>query len=501
MLETIEQKKTKKDLVAGELKAMRDELIDLANAAKAAKLPVIITIDGWSAAGKGSQIAKLIKYMDPRFYNVEAIRAPNPVEARKPWLHRFWQRLPKQGDFLILDGSWYRDTVNAYMLGEIDKAEYKSRIRDINVFERQLSDDGYLIIKFFLHITKEEQTKRLQRLLGTEVTRWRVDELDLRNNKEYDRFFKRYDKTLARTNTEYAPWHIVAANDKVTAQFSIMTTVTDAIKGACAAKESGERFIQKPDLPVTGQEKQSFKMAKVKKLAEVDMDKCLTEEEYAAKLEKYQTRLFELQNRCYQRKIPVIIAYEGWDAGGKGGNIKRVASALDPRGYEVKPIAAPEPSEAARHYLWRFWTRLENDGHFTIFDRTWYGRVMVEPIEGFTSKERAEMAYQEINEFERQLTDWGAVVIKFWINIDKDEQYRRFKERESTPSKQWKITEEDWRNRERWEEYEQAVDRMTELTSTAYAPWTIVEGNDKKYARIKALKTICRRLEDRLLEL
>ncbi len=187
-----------------------------------------------------------------------------------------------------------------------------------------------------------------------------------------------------------------------------------------------------------------------------------------------------LQNICYQRKIPVIVAYEGWDAGGKGGNIKRVASALDPRGYEVKPIAAPEPSELARHYLWRFWTRLENDGHFTIFDRTWYGRVMVEPIEKITPQERADMAYREINEFERWLTDWGAVVIKFWINIDKEEQYRRFKQRENTPSKQWKITDEDWRNREKWDEYEKAVDRMIKLTSTDIAPWTVIEGNDKK---------------------
>ena len=177
-----------------------------------------------------------------------------------------------------------------------------------------------------------------------------------------------------------------------------------------------------------------------------------------------------------------------------------MAGALDPRGYEVKPIASPEPSELARHYLWRFWTRLENDGHFTIFDRTWYGRVMVEPIEGFTPKQRADMAYQEINEFERQLTDWGAIVIKFWINIDKDEQYRRFKERESTPAKQWKITDEDWRNREKWDEYEKAVDRMAELTSTEYAPWTIIEGNDKKYARIKALKTICKRIEEHLFD-
>ncbi|MBR1862603.1 MAG: polyphosphate:AMP phosphotransferase [Ruminococcus sp.] len=501
MLETVEQKKTKRSLAAEELNTMREELIDLANAAKAAKIPVIITIDGWSAAGKGSQIAKLIKYMDPRFYNVESIRTPNSVEKRKPWLHRYWQRLPKQGEFLILDGSWYRDTVNALMFGEIDKDEYKRRIKDINTFERQLADDGYLIIKFFLHISEKEQKKRLDKLAESEITRWRVTETDLENNRNYEKFFKRYDKTLTRTNTEFAPWHIVSANDKTTAQFTIMMTVTNAIKGACAAKEKGEKFIERPEFPTAGYQPESFRLVKTKKLADVDMDKQLTDEEYGKKLEKYQNRLFELQNICYQKKIPVIVAYEGWDAGGKGGNIKRVASALDPRGYEVKPIAAPEPSELARHYLWRFWNRLENDGHFTIFDRTWYGRVMVEPIEKITPQWRADMAYQEINEFEEQLTEWGAVICKFWINIDKDEQYRRFKERENTPSKQWKITDEDWRNREKWDEYERAVDRMVELTSTEFAPWTIVEGNDKKYARVKALKTICKMIEERLEKL
>ena len=215
-------------------------------------------------------------------------------------------------------------------------------------------------------------------------------------------------------------------------------------------------------------------------------------------LKKYQDKLFKLQNLCYQKKIPVIICYEGWDAAGKGGNIKRIAAALDPRGYEVHPISAPEPSELARHYLWRFWKRLEKNGHFTIFDRTWYGRVMVEPIEKLTPEERVNMAYREINEFESQLHDWGAEIIKFWVNVDKDEQLRRFNERENTPEKRWKITDEDWRNREKWDTYEKYVDRMITLTSTDIAPWTILEGNDKKYARIKALKTIVKRLEKRL---
>ena len=208
-----------------------------------------------------------------------------------------------------------------------------------------------------------------------------------------------------------------------------------------------------------------------------------------------QKKLGELHNRLYRKRIPLIIAYEGWDAAGKGGNIKRITGALDPRGFEVHPIASPEPKEKARHYLWRFWTRLPKTGHIAIFDRTWYGRVMVERIEGFCGTNDWQRAYNEINEFEKELVDWGAVVIKFWVQIDKDTQLARFKERENTPEKRWKITDEDWRNREKWEEYESAIDEMMQKTSTAYAPWHVLESVDKKYARIKALKIVIEELE------
>ena len=228
------------------------------------------------------------------------------------------------------------------------------------------------------------------------------------------------------------------------------------------------------------------------------MDKTLTEEEYDTLLNQYQKRLRELHNELYRKKIPVIIAYEGWDAAGKGGNIKRITEALDPRGYEVHPIASPEPHEKARHYLWRFWNRLPKTGHVAIFDRTWYGRVMVERLEGFCSENDWQRAYVEINEFEKELADWNAVIVKFWVQIDKDTQLARFKERENTPEKRWKITDEDWRNREKWDLYEEAVNEMLQKTNTAYAPWHILESNDKKYARIKALKTVIEAIEKKM---
>ena len=233
-------------------------------------------------------------------------------------------------------------------------------------------------------------------------------------------------------------------------------------------------------------------------LNECDLSLTIDEETYRKELKKCRKKLRKLHNIIYRKKIPVIIAYEGWDAAGKGGNIKRVTSGLDPRGYTVYPIAAPDKSEINRHYLWRFYKRLPKDGHVAIYDRTWYGRVMVERLEGFCSENDWQRAYNEMNEFEKELSDWGAVVIKFWVQIDKDTQLARFTERQNTPEKQWKITDEDWRNREKWDLYENAVTEMLQKTNTEFAPWFVLESNDKKYARIKAMKIVIDEIEKKI---
>lgn len=498
MLNEVKQNDVNKELVSEQIEMYRARLSGLENKIKENKLPVIITIDGWSASGKGSQIAQLIKCLDPRFYKVMSFGKPNEVEKRKPWLWRYACAMPMQGNFLILDRSWYRDTVNAYLYDEISKSEMRRRFDDINVFERQLADDGYLIVKFFLHITEDEQRKRIKKLMSSDYTSWRIDEHDLYNLKKREKFAKYYEEMISKTNTQSGVWNVIGGDDKTGAKLEMIKALVLAVEGKLEAKASASTFVPKNQIPFANVKPEEFKMAAVPKVSEVPLDKTLTDEEYDKKLEKYQDKLFKLQNLCYQKKIPVVICYEGWDAAGKGGNIRRVANALDPRGYEVEPIAAPDKYELARHYLYRFWTRLENDGHFTIFDRTWYGRVMVEPIENITPADRVEQAYQEINEFEKFLMEWGAVVIKFWINIDKDEQLKRFTLRQNTPEKQWKITDEDWRNREKWDVYEKYIDTMIERTSTKAAPWTIIEGNDKKYARIKALKTIIEKIEQKL---
>ena len=224
----------------------------------------------------------------------------------------------------------------------------------------------------------------------------------------------------------------------------------------------------------------------------------MTPEEYATRLKKAQAMLPELEHEIYLRRVPVVIAYEGWDAAGKGGNIRRLTQNLDPRGYEVVPVAAPNDVEKAHHYLWRFWAQMPKAGHIAIFDRSWYGRVLVERVEGFCTEAEWRRAYREINGMEQHLVNFGAVLLKFWLHIDPDEQLRRFREREGMAHKQWKITEEDWRNREKMDQYREAVEEMLHRTTTPYAPWTIVESNCKRYARVKVLETVCEVIRKRL---
>lgn len=455
---------------------------------KEKQLPVIVLFEGWGAAGKGSVLGKVIKNLDPRFFKVEAMKKPSKEEKRKPFLYRHFIRIPQQGKIAFFDGGWMDEVTDRYLHGKMDDEIYLNRIQSIRQFERQLTDNGYLVMKFFFHITKTEQKKRLEGLLADENTAWRVNKEDLWQNAHYEECLGVYDRYLFDTNLSTAPWYMINSENKKWAQLQVLEMLNKGMEVALANNRQAVPILQN-----------TFPLNATPKLKDISLsDKTITEEEYRKELKFCQGRLQALHNELYKKKIPVIIAYEGWDAAGKGGNIKRIAAALDPRGYEVHPIASPEPAEKTRHYLWRFWNRLPKDGHVAIFDRTWYGRVMVERLEGFCSENDWQRAYHEMNEFEKELWDWGAIVIKFWVQIDKDTQLERFTLRQNTPSKQWKITEEDWRNREKWDLYEGAVDEMLQKTNTTYAPWFVLESNDKKYARIKALKIIISEIEKRL---
>jgi len=466
-----------------EILRLRDKLVNQQQAVLAAKLPVIVLVEGWDSAGKGNLINELICEMDPRFYSVAVFDRTHERDERFPFLQKFFQQLPENGKFLFMDTGWMEDTVTKYLRREITAEEYDRRVESCGVFERQLRDNGYVVIKLFLHISRKEQLRRISALWENRDTAWRVTEDDLWQQREYDRFLKTYDKFM-ETAAETAPWHVLDAESRKKSLLDALRAITLAVdraleKGRYVGKASGREF------PLLGGP--SLKSA--------DLTAAIDPAEYKTELKRLQKKLAVLHNQIYRKRIPVVICYEGWDAAGKGGNIRRLAYPLDPRGFDVIPISSPTPGELARHYLWRFWTRLPRSGHVAIFDRTWYGRVMVERIEGFCSQDDWKRAYGEINEFEKELTDFGAVVLKFWIHIDPDTQLERFEARQNTPEKQWKITEEDWRNREKWPAYEQAVEEMLLKTSTEYAPWHIIESVDKKYARIRTLQIVTDALE------
>lgn len=466
------------------LDAAREKLIKQQMQVKEKKLPVLVLVEGWGTAGKGFCIAQIIKNIDPRFFKVATMEEPTEEERRKPFLYRHFAKIPEAGKFQFLDSGWMDEVVRARLYDDMSAGDYEKRIESIKRFERQLTDNGYLVMKFFLQVSKKEQKKRIENLLSSKDTKWRVSKNDQWQNEHYDRCEEVFDRYIKDTNMPSAPWYIIDAKSRKWVELQVLEILTQGIEIALSNSKMAVPLLQNV-----------FPLVSMPHLSEIALDGTIENDEYKAELKELQERLGELHNRLYRKKVPVIIAYEGWDAAGKGGNIKRITGALDPRGYEVHPIASPEPHEKARHYLWRFWTRLPKTGHIAIFDRTWYGRVMVERLEGFCNENDWKRAYNEINEFEKELHDWGAVIIKFWVQIDKDTQLARFTDRQNTPEKQWKITEEDWRNREKWDLYEGAVNEMIQKTSTTYAPWNVLESVDKKYARIKALKILIKALE------
>ncbi len=468
------------DELKQKLKVQRLRLEGFQTRIKEAGLPVMVIVEGWGSSGKGTTIDRVIQNLDPRFFAVRNMSAANKQAKRYPFLHRFMMEIPEAGRFAFFDTYWMEEVCDQLIAGKLGDKAFDERVASINACERSLADNGYLIVKLFFHLGKKEQGKRIEQLLADKNKRWRVDDDDLRENKHYKEHLKAYDRFLEATNGERAPWHIIDAADRDWRELQVLAIVNDAIEDALDAGRL--------DTPVVDG---GFKLKPIPKLADIPLeDKVIEKDEYEKRLEELQAELRDLQNKVFRKRTPVVIAYEGWDAAGKGGNIKRITAALDSRGYEGHPIASPEPHEKARHFLWRFWCRLPERGHIAIFDRSWYGRVMVERIEGFCSENDWQRAYREINEFEAELVDWGARVIKFWVQIDKDTQLARFEDRQNTPEKQWKITEEDWRNREKWDAYETAIDEMLAKTSTKAAPWHVLESVDKRYARIKALEIV-----------
>ena len=455
--------------------------------AREAKRPVILVFEGWRGARRSLIINKMMQQMDARGFNVYSVVHLTDEERQMPFFHYFWKHLPAKGNMAVFHRSWYYQKNECEVAPKGDCCKWNdTTFEHINTFEKELTDDNYILLKFFLHVSEKRQKENLAKNYKTLGKAWREVSPAYDETGHYEKFLERYERMLEATDTVNAPWHLIGANDGRRAQVEIFTTIVEAIEHAL----ENEVKVQEQVRPATAYDV----------LSKVDLDKTISKEEYKEKLDKYQERLTALQIEMFRAKIPAVIGFEGWDAAGKGGAIRRLTAALDPLGYSVNPVAAPNAVENQYHYLWRFWTHLPNPGTVAIFDRTWYGRVMVERLEGFAKPHEWQRAYDEIKDMEAQWAEHGIAIAKFWLQIDKDEQYKRFKEREENPFKNWKITDEDWRNREKWDAYEEAVNEMLVRTDTSYAPWTIVEGNNKYYARLKVLKTVIDLFEKKLGE-
>ncbi|RCK78307.1 MAG: hypothetical protein OZSIB_1549 [Candidatus Ozemobacter sibiricus] len=492
MLEMVDlSKKLSKAEFKKQMPELERRLNELQRQMKDLGIPTILVFEGLEAAGKGTAINQLMLPLDPRGFKVHPIQPPTPEEALRPFLVRFWNKLPARGRVAIFDHSWYDRVLEERVAKKIPRKAWERAFEEILAFERQQADDGAVIVKFWIHISRKEQRKRFRAIEKNPALAWKIGKEEWKQHRQYGKYIRAAEEMLERTNTPTAPWVVVEGHNRQYALTKIFETLV----------ETWSTAIERKKAAAGSQEKASFTHLpgrNVTVLSGLDLSKKLPKEEYDQQIDQLQERLRDLEHEIYVRRIPVVICYEGCDAAGKGGNIKRLTERLDPRGYEVIPIAAPTKEELDHHYLWRFARALPKAGHMTIFDRTWYGRVLVERIEGFCSTEAWQRAYREINEFEAHLANFGTVIVKFWLHIDQDEQLKRFKDRQETPWKQWKITDEDWRNREKWPQYEVAINDMLAKCSTSYAPWTIIEANDKYYARIKALKTVIEAIEAKL---
>ena len=488
MFETVELgNRISKEAFKKESISLREKLLKAQSALAKADFSLIILVGGVEGAGRATLVDLMLEWLDPRGIEVHALGEPSDEERERPRFWRFWRLLPPKGKAAILLGSWYTDPIVHRAFRDSGKAALVRDLDRIVDFEKMLANEGVLLVKLWLHLTRAQQRKRLKELEKDPDTRWRVTKKDCEFAGRYDRFRKICERAVLKTSTAHAPWNLVEAADfrytKLAAMKMVLKAMTDRL-----AQPPAERPA-KGDLP---------KPKRVNPISSMDLSLRLKEAESDKLIEDLQARFNTLSRKMRDEDRSMILVFEGPDAAGKGGAIRRLTRAMDARNCRVVSTAAPNDEERARPYLWRFWRGLPRLGRVTIYDRSWYGRVLVERLEGFCRPEDWKRAYGEINAFEEELSESGVVIVKYWLAISQEEQLKRFKERQATPYKQYKITEEDWRNRAKWGAYEAGACDMIEKTSTSWAPWVLVEGNDKRWARVKVLRSACEKLEEAL---
>ena len=474
-----------------EVPKLREDLLNAQyDLSQKKRFPVIIVVGGIDGAGKSETVNLLNEWMDPRHIQTHAFPDPSDEERERPYMWRFWRSLPPRGTIGILYGAWHSAPIVERVVGRSKSAKLDQSIEEIIRFEKMLTDEGALILKFWFHLSKQQQKKRMKALEKDPKTRWRVTETDWERFKSYDRFRKVSEYFIRQTSSADAPWIVVEGVDHRYRSLTVGRLLLNSMR---------ERLAEKPVTRLPA--KKTLIQPRIDGkdvLTSLVLTKSVSKEKYNREMENWQGRLNLLTRHPKFKEKSVVFVFEGQDAAGKGGAIRRVMQALDARVYQGIPIAAPTEEERAQPYLWRFWRNLPRRGRFAIFDRSWYGRVLVERVEGFCSENDWMRAYSEINDFESQLVRNGTVLVKFWLQISKEEQLKRFREREKTSFKHFKITAEDWRNREKWNQYHQAVCDMVDRTSTEIAPWILVGANNKYDARIKVLRTIVDSVESAL---
>ena len=451
-----------------------------------ADFPVVVIIAGDDRDGANQLVNRLNEWLDSRYLTTEVFTEPTEEARLRPGAWRLWMALPPRGRMAVWVGGLMRQ-VRAHIDGSVSEAEMQRWTTHLRRTQRMWLADGALVLKFFIHTPAKAQKKRLKKAKKSGREAWRYDKRDWALAKNLDDAIPAIEAALQDTAVAGAPWTIIEGTDDRYRDLSVAQSILAALRAR----------LESPQIPTQPTPDEPFvdpdQAATV--LEHVDLARSVAKSDYRTRLAELQARLHHLADEARRREISTVLAFEGWDAGGKGGAIRRITSALEAGDYRVHAVAAPSTEERRYHYLWRFWRDIPLDGRVSIYDRTWYGRVLVERVEGFATPEQWQRAFTEILDFEQQITEHGSYLAKFWIHISDDEQLARFRAREDTPYKRHKITEEDYRNRERWADYVRAVDQMVVRTSTESAPWHIISGNDKRNARLEVLTHVVEGLE------
>lgn len=459
------------------VKPLRLQLLERQFALVGGERPVIIVLAGDDRSGRHETLNALCTWMDPRFLRANAYGPASYTDAQYPFFWRYWRDLPGQGELAVYIRDWTSASIVQYLNGEIDAGKLERRIRFINAFEQALVDAGAIMVKCWLHLPRERLAERLAEQHNSVF----VDPKDELAYANYDQAQRTIEQVLRRTAAYQRSWHLIDGSDtlqrNITVGEILATALTPPEHRETAWPPDNTWLATETTTPVTV-------------LDRLDLSLSLDKATYAARLETLQAELRHALYESHAAGIPVVIVFEGWDAAGKGGVIRRLVASLDAGYYHIVPVAKPTEEEAAHHYLWRFWRQLPAKGQMIIFDRSWYGRVLVERVEGLCSEAAWQRAYREINDFEEQLVVHGTLLKKFWLHIDADEQAARFQAREQSPYKRFKITSEDYRNREQRGAYALAVQDMVTQTSTDYARWELIPANSKRYARITVLESV-----------